>query len=107
MTQSPLDFTTDIAISRAASNADATWKETAMAAIKRVAMRLPRFTADDIWDEIGDAAATHDGRALGGIMRAAVRDRLCEPTGEFVACRRMSRHKAPIQVWRSLCAVVA
>lgn len=83
------------------AHADDDWKRLADAAIERVARTRERFTADDVWEH-GDLAGTRENRALGPRLTAAARRRVIEATRDYETTRQVSRHGAPVRVWRSL-----
>ena len=75
-------------------------------AITNVARRMNYFTTDYViaWHlEFGHGEDTREWRALGPMMLRAARDGICVKAGpEFRMSVRRSRHKAPLQLWRSL-----
>lgn len=94
----------DEGIARADRNADTEWKKAADLSVRAVARRMTVFTTDDVWDELHlnhPDAHTHEPRALGAVMKRAMRDGLIIQTEQFVRSRRPQAHKAPIQVWGS------
>lgn len=93
----------DEAIARADEHAEPDWRDVAFAAVKRLAARHVRFTPDDVWAEMpDDAPTTHEGRAMGAVMRRAARAHLIAPTGEWVPSIRPEHHAGPKRVWRGL-----
>lgn len=90
---------TEEGIAASYEGADQQWKEDAFAAVKRVAAAKSTFTPDDIWDEV---EKPREPRALGGVMRRAMREGVCEPTGNYVKSRIPSQHKNIITEYRSL-----
>ncbi len=92
----------DDALDRVERNADEQWLVAADYAVAKVALRKAQLTADDVWDVLDRMdVATHEGRALGTVMRRAVKDGIIEATDSFVKSRRPSRHKGPVAVWKS------
>jgi len=77
------------------------WKDHALEAVRATARSGREFTVDDVWPNLA-GGATHDLRAMGPVMKRAQRLRLIEPTGRFELARRISCHKCPRRVWRSL-----
>ena len=66
-------------IARAEAGASTEWKDTAYDIIHRLSRRRLTFTCDDIWNELDKVGIdTSEHRALGGVLRAAVRDGLCQ-----------------------------
>jgi hypothetical protein len=102
--QSPQEAA-DEAIERVDQHADPDWKEAALAAVRSVAERAAEFTADDVWEELvtnWPDAQTHDPRALGPVIRRAVKAGWIEHTGEFRRSKRPESHGCPKSVYRSL-----
>jgi len=65
----------DDALDRVERNADEQWLVAADYAVAKAALRKAQLTADDVWDVLdGMDVATHEGRALGTVMRRAVKD---------------------------------
>lgn len=94
----------DDGIGRAEQHATPTWRLAADLAVHTVATRLPLFTSDDVWRELATAhpdERTHEPRALGAVMLAAVRDGLCEPTPDYRLSTRPVCHRNPKRVYRS------
>ena len=93
----------DEAIERVDKHAEEAWRETADEGIRVCAALADEFTSEMVrlYLDLRDVE-THDERALGPRMQAAARAGLIEPTDEFRAGSRVSRHRAPLRVWRSL-----
>ncbi len=89
------------AMRRVESHADTDWKAAAQETIRRCAMRAYLITSDHVWANMPDGVETHEPRAMGPEMKRAQRLGWIEPY-DFVLCKRPSRHRAPIQRWRSL-----
>jgi hypothetical protein len=87
----------DEAIAAVGEHAPDVWMAQAVAAVHELCRTRPRFTADDVWQRVGNPP---EPRALGAVMRQVKREGVCEPTDQFVTSER--RHGAPIRVWRSL-----
>ncbi len=77
------------------------WIDEAIEAIRRVAQNCPEFTSDDVWDELG-GCDTHEGRAMGPVMRKAAGMGICERTERTRNSSRPVCHNRPQRVWRSL-----
>ena len=92
----------DEAVDRAARNAAPAFNDLAFAAVCRVAKRRHRFIVDMVWAELGEAAPTHEKRAMGAVMVKASRAGIIEPTDEFRASEQRNCHSNPRRVWRSL-----
>ncbi len=90
------------AIDAAGRAADEAWRNAALQAVQDVAVRQREFTADDVFELLaGLPVQTHEARAFGAVIRLAQRLEWCTATNRFVKSRRVSRHRAPIQVWVS------
>lgn len=94
----------DEAIVRVEAHAAPVFKELAFAAVCRVARRRHSFIVDMVWAELelGEAAPTHEKRAMGAVMVRASRAGIIEPTDEFRASEQRNCHSNPRRVWRSL-----
>ena len=90
----------DAAIKQVGDNASSKWLEAALAAVQRVAEANDEFTTDEVWAEV--AEMTHEPRAMGAVMRIAVRKKLVIPTNQYQPTKRPSSHARPIRVWKSL-----
>lgn len=91
------------AIERAEINADSTWRDVALDAVRRTAGQHHEFTTDAVLTVLESApASTHELRALGPVMIQAQKCGWIEPTDRFENSRSVSRHKAPKRIWRSL-----
>ena len=81
------------------------WMGAALAALIYVAGERERFTADDVWIELGRRGCTlepGDARAMGGALRrAARRGWVRRLVGEYRQSSRPKRHAGPVQVWES------
>ena len=95
----------DEGIGRAEANAGQDWNDAMDMVVIEVAQRKPWFTSDDVV-ELADQKGIEtpkEPRALGGVLRRAAIDRVCEKEPvPGVPTRRVSRHRAPLTVWRSL-----
>jgi len=45
---------------------------------------------------------THDLRAMGPVMKRLQRDKVIEPTDQYRFTNKVTSHKRPMIVWRSL-----
>ena len=91
---------TERAVERAAKGMDSEWAAMAHDAVREVCRTHLHFTTDEVWGVL-DAArcpAPREPRAMGAIMRQAVREGLCVVTDEYRPSKR--RHRAPIRVYR-------
>lgn len=89
----------DDGIDRAATNAAASWKETARNAIRAIAATQHELTGDDLWRLVDKPA---EPRAAGAIFRWAAAEGLIAPTDRFVPTTQATSHASPSRVWRSL-----
>lgn len=93
------------AAARAEANADEEWLAAARRATQIVAATMITFTSDDVHAQLEDmGVATHDTRALGNVIRGAVRAGWCSSTDQFRASRRPEAHARPQRVWLSAIA---
>ena len=93
----------DEAIAKGEANAKESWKKAASAAIAQVAMLYDTFTTDEVWMRLGKSSdSTHDPRAMGSIMRNAQKQGIIAPTTLWRNSARVSCHKRPSRVWKSL-----
>lgn len=97
------DITTSIAVTEEAieavdNGAAEEWKAEALAAIERVAQEKEIFTPDDFWAYL---SKPKEPRALGPVVRRAIKAGTIVPTGQFVCSEIPSHHRNPIRVYRS------
>lgn len=92
------------ALERVDANADDRWRAAAREAVRAVAERGGYFTTDDVWHELErTGSVTHDGRALGSVVKWAAKQGLCAGTDEYRPSRRPECHQRPVKVWRATC----
>lgn len=111
-TKLPYDFSPeraeakkDEAVKRASQHANPFWKLEMMKVIRQVCVQNADFTADAIMELYAQDTTrpqTHNDRALGGLMKTAANRGYCVPTGAFRNSCRVSCHRRPLAVWRSL-----
>jgi hypothetical protein len=90
------------ALAEVEENADKKWKNAALAQIRYLCVSRDEFTADDVWDRLDMLpVATKEPRALGAIMRRAVKEGWMRSTEKFVKSRRVESHRRPIVTWQS------
>lgn len=89
----------DAALHQVEANADAEWKEQALAAVRRTCEQLPDFISDDVWTT-GGLDSTREDRALGPIIRKAARMGWCVKTDRVRPSVRSRGSGKP--VWTSL-----
>lgn len=75
------------------------WVVIALQVVRDLCNSRPEFTTDDIWMYVEGIPA--EPRAMGAVMRKAVKERLCEQTDRTIKSRRAQCHRRPIAVWRS------
>jgi hypothetical protein len=92
----------DDGIRRASEHANSDWRWHAEQAVMRAARKLPELIADDVQLEIPVEVTTHEGRALGAVMLAAVKAGILEKTERFKASANPRCHRNPRRIWRSL-----
>ena len=96
-----LDLLANKAIDKAAAGADAEWWAAARLAIRALCNRGTPFTTDAVWFLLDRAQVkTHDPRALGAVVRAACKDGLIRPPGEYHKSIRKECHRRPLAVWQ-------
>lgn len=91
----------DEAVTRVASNADPEWIEHTLHVIWCLAVAQDEITTDDIWQTIGDVAATHEPRALGAVMKKAAAKGWVSPTDRYRPSSRPACHARPVRIWAS------
>ena len=87
---------------RAEANANQAWLAAASRAVQIVAATMVTFTTDDVHSQLASMGVeTHDTRALGNVVRNAVRAGWCTQTDTYRASKRPESHARPIRVWLS------
>ena len=94
----------DEAVKRVGGNMDPDWRVAALSVIRYICGKIPAFTTDDVWHELQlrHADVPHEPRAMGAIMRIAVKDGLCAATDVYKMSSRAACHRRPLRAWRSL-----
>ncbi len=106
MTQTSLDEAIkerDQAIERSEDHAHAEWLAMALLTVQKMGLLGGTFTTDDVWrwlDHYG--VTTHEPRAMGAVMKRAVKDGLIEPTGVYVKSTRKVNHARPQVQYRGV-----
>lgn len=91
------------AIDRVSANADPNWKFLAIQATRKVAMQRETFTSEHVWAElVAEGSTTHEPKAMGGILRKAAQEGICEVTERFIKSSSRINHRRPLQIWKSL-----
>jgi len=95
----------DQAIDQVEAGASEEWKRAATEAVIFVCQMRLEFTTDAIWALLDKRRITppREPRAMGAIMRQAVRDGVCMTTDRTSKSVRVDCHRRPLQVWRSRC----
>lgn len=88
-------------ITKVEQNADPEWVENARTALLRVACTKAELMSDDVWEELGGTAGTHEPRALGSIIRFGRRTGWLDSTGRQAISTRVVNHGRPAAVWAS------
>lgn len=81
---------------------DDEWRRAALAAIRRVAERLPEFTTDQVLDEDPTLEQGREPRALGPCLLYAAKDGIIAPTDRYVSSSRKASNARAKRAWRSL-----
>ena len=89
------------AITRADDSAHKEWRDAALEAVFLTAFDHSHFIVDEVWPYIGQGYETHELRAMGAVMRKAVKIGWIEPTENFILSSRVTSHRNPRRVWKS------
>lgn len=78
------------------------WKESAWMVLVNLAMRGNEFTTDAVWLMLSEwrIPPPREPRAMGAMVRRAVRVGLIEGTGRMVKSERVGCHRRPVVVYR-------
>lgn len=89
------------AISRVEANASRTWLDTAWAAVQYLCRHNREITSDAVWTYLAafDVPAPHEPRAMGPVMRRAVKEGLLRPTSTFRPSALPQNHRRPVRVY--------
>lgn len=89
----------DAAMAQVEQGSDTWWVAIAEGAVAGLASLGQPFTTDDVWQRLADrkVPSPREPRALGPVMKRAVRDGIVEWTGGYTASTR--RHTAPVRVY--------
>jgi len=92
---------TEVAIDQGLQNSDIAWRRLAMEKLYQICKCHQTFTMNDVRPFLkGLPAKTHDNRAVGGIVRTALKVGWIERTNEEIESK--VGHKSPLQIWRSM-----
>lgn len=84
------------------ANANRLWMEAAKRIVYDLCGSRKEFTTDEIWQELDKTMhKTHEGRALGAIMREAARNGWCRKSGRWTKTKRENCHGSDIPIWES------
>lgn len=86
------------AMAQAYENAPDLWKQHAQQAVIHIATHHAEFTSDEVWKIL---YKPKNGRALGPVMRTLAVAGYLEPTDRVVKSAQVSRHHAPVSIWKS------
>lgn len=87
-------------VAQAGQNANDAWKEAVYGQILEVARRKETFTSYDVWlRSLTLAEKTHDGRAIGIVIRQAQANGVMVPTGQYF--KNPNRNGSPAPIYRS------
>ncbi len=92
----------DYSVEMVHANVEPTWWVAAIRAVYLASRELGTFTTDDVWARLPREYTTHEPRAMGAVMREAVRREWCEGTDQYQASARVVCHGNPKRVWRSV-----
>ncbi len=95
------------AMAQVEAHARVEWKDAALEAVRAAALASPSFIVDEVWPHLDDDVQTHELRAMGPVMRRAATLGYIAPTDRYRLSSRISAHKNPRRVWRSLIYEVA
>ena len=84
---------------RHARAVDPAWRALFVAEACRLASCDAPFTTEDVLAATGRPLGA-DPRASGNLVKMLQREGLIEPTGEYRRARVVSRHSAPMRLWR-------
>lgn len=88
------------AIDRSFTHANERYRDEGLKLIEEVCLQRLMFTVDDFRDELLErGVTTHDNRAMGGLIRTAVKRGWLERTGMTIRSR--VGHGGPLQIWKS------
>lgn len=87
------------AIKRAEQAADEEWRYRALDALYHLALGNSEVIANDLWQHV---EKPREPRATGALMKQAAKRGWIAPTDRFVTVPSITRHAAPVRVWRSL-----
>lgn len=93
------DAAVDRALAQVERNADEAWLSHALNAVWYAASAYPAITTDEVWRRI--SWTPREPRAMGAVMRRAVREGWIRPTKEYQPSQRVGCNHRPVLVWAS------
>lgn len=93
---------TEYAIQKGFKNADEHWKYETLENMHKFCQYTAEFTMNDFraYNAQLCKVQTHDNRAMGGIVKRALKEGWIEGTGRSIISR--VGHGVPLQIWKSL-----
>jgi len=86
------------ALTQVGDAADSAWSAQAWATLRAVAALGVDFTSEDLWR--AGLPKPREPRALGAVLATASRRGLILKTGRYLNTAMVSRHNAPVAIWR-------
>lgn len=90
----------DTALQTVEDHANPSWVLYARHVIEHVARTNATFIVDAVWE--AGLGKPSEARAIGAVLVWAKRERLIEPTDDFLPSAQPGCHRVPRRVWRSL-----
>ena len=92
-----------IAINKVEAHADPAWLSIAEFAVSQLCVTEDEFSTDAVWQWLSrnTPLQPHEPRAMGAVMRRAVRKGWIESTGRYEQSSREVNHQRPVMIWRS------
>ncbi len=88
----------DGVLEQVAKHADGAWKIVARQVVDQLAMECAPFSTDEVWPILDPLpVSTHERRALGWIIRAAIKDGVIVDSGRM--CNSVRRNATKITLW--------
>lgn len=93
------DAAVDQVLAQVETNADVAWLSHALSAVWWAASAYPAITTDEVWRRI--SWTPREPRAMGSVMKRAVREGWIEPMREYRKSKRTNCNHRPVLVYRS------
>ena len=89
---------------RHVAKGNAAWIETAIAAVRLLAVTNHEFTTDEVWAALDErnVEPPSEGRAMGAAMHRAALLGIIKATDRTRKSSRVACHARPVRVWQSL-----